>query len=750
MIWIAAFAFCVWTVQRSDAPLLDILRYAAYFGAGVTVPGVLLLRGCTTNRRTLAEDVGVGTAVGLAYELAGWAIWTGLGLPWMQVVWALAVPAVFLLVPGLRRFWRLADGPRLPVWWSAALALVVSAAIAFWYAASVHVTTTPPNGRSYYPDLLWHLALVQEAGRHVPPQIPQVAGETMKYHWFADAHLASAEHITGLDPRLIVFRLWFAPLLAATVLCVAALARQVSGYCWTGPVAAAVAVVVTRVGLWDHSAVVAVMPAYFLSPSQTYGSLLCVAVAVLMLLVLFGREPRRAWIPVVMLLGASAGAKPTTIPLLLAGTGLAALFLLIRNRRLHMASLLTGVGLVLLVLLAAMSVTGSTAGTAVRLLGALRVLPGYATVTGDRSYPAPDAGLVIPGLQHADGRVIQWTVVTLLSLLIAVATCVAPVLVVVVRRTRTDPVYWWLLGALTAGWLGFLLVDHPGAAEYYFLGSAVPFGAVLTTSLAAAGMDERSPRTRRTVLIGSLAAAIFVVVVIRVFGNVGSRPAANEGDAITAAVARPVIWFGVAVLLAVVGWLVLRRVRPTVRGLGITVVATTVLGLALAGRTPYEWGDALAMDTPPGPELARPPFSAAENEAADWVGHNVPADDVVATNTLCLLPRLPDKCDARGYIVSGIGGRRAYIEGWAYTAQSMKNQQPGVRYTDLPSPWPDRVQLTYRAIARPSEATMDELRYAGVRWLFVDHRFGEPDTEGLRRYADQRFDNGGVQIYELQ
>src|SRR5262245_17292368 len=111
------FAFCVWPVQRTGAPLLDILRYAAYIGAFVTVPGVLRLRACTTSRRTLAEDVGVGTAVGLAYELAGWAIWTGLGLAWMQVVWALAVPAVFLLVPGLRRYWRLADGPRLPVWW---------------------------------------------------------------------------------------------------------------------------------------------------------------------------------------------------------------------------------------------------------------------------------------------------------------------------------------------------------------------------------------------------------------------------------------------------------------------------------------------------------------------------------------------------------------------------------------------------------------------------------------------------------
>ena len=724
-----------------------MLRYAAYFGGCVTVPGVLLLRACTTSPRTLAEDVGVGTAVGLAYELAGWAIWTALGLQRIQIVWALAVPVTFLLVPQLRRFWRAPQAPRLPVSWSAGLALVISAAIAYWYGSAVQPLATPPNGQQYYPDLLWHLALVQEAGRDVPPQIPQVAGETLHYHWFADAHLASAVQISGLDPRLIVFRLWFAPLLVATALCVAALARQVSRAWWTGPIAVFVTVIVSRVALWEYVGF-GPMPVVFLSPTQTYGSLLCVATATLLLSVLYGRQPRRAWIAAALLLGASAGSKPTTIPLLLAGTGLATLFVLIRRRRLPKAGVLTCAGLLGLALLAASTVTGSTSGIGIRLFGFLRFFPGYEAFTGDTSYPVPHGGLVVAGLRHADSLVIGWAALTLLVVLVTMATCVVPLLAVVVPRTRTDPVHWWLLGAVIGGWLGYLLVDHPGSAENYFLGSAVPFGVVLTTSVAAAGLHGRSRRTRRTVVIATLAAAVVVVGVIRFFGNVGKAP--HERDAIIWAIAEPLIWFGVITLLAILGWTVLRIARPAVRGLGITVIAVAVLGLVMPGRPPHGLLTALTMSTPsPQRQQTQPAFTGAENQAADWVQHNVPADDVVATNTWCRLPRSRGPCDARGYLVSGIGGRRAYIEGWAYTEQSMRNPQPHVHYTMLPSPWPDRVQLTEGATVHPSAATMEALRRAGVRWLFVDHRFGIPDTEGLRRHADERFDNGEVQIYRL-
>ena len=54
----------------------------------------------------------------------------------------------------------------------------------------------PPNGTSYYQDLLFHLSMVHELMRSMPPQWPQVAGEPLEYHWFANADMAGAVDIT--------------------------------------------------------------------------------------------------------------------------------------------------------------------------------------------------------------------------------------------------------------------------------------------------------------------------------------------------------------------------------------------------------------------------------------------------------------------------------------------------------------------------------------------------------------------------
>lgn len=738
-----------WAAQRAGTPIGSALVYAGYFAGCVALPGVLLLRAFAPGRRNWAEDIGLGIPVGLAYELVGWVLFTALGAGRLQLVWALAVPVVFLAVPRLRRCWR-ADSVRLPWLWHAAVAGLAAVAVAFWYGLNVQRTAVPPHGGVYYPDLLWHLALVQETERSVPPQVPQVAGDTLKYHWFADAHMASAAHITGLDPRLIVFRLWFAPLLVALVLGVAALARQVSGVWWTAPAAVAASVVAIRVGLWDYTGVVPVGPTYFFSPSQTYGSTLAVGLAALLLAVLYGRAPARSWALVVLVACASAGSKPTTIPVLLGATGLAAAFLLVRNRRPHWPTVATGAGLLVVLAAATATVTGSTAGTAVRLLGAMRIMPGYIAVTGDTTYPVPHGWGILDGLEDPSGRVLTWAGVTLLGLVVAMAVSVLPLLTLVTRRTRTDPVHWWLVGAVIAGWLGFLLVDHPGGAEYYFLGGVIPFAAVSVAALAASGLRGRAPGVRRTVLVSCLLAAVVVTAAIRWFGNVGSPPAETDGDAVTDAVGRPLLWFGVAVAVAVACWFMLRVRRPAVRGLGIAVVAAVVLGLVVAGRTPYEWKDALVRARQQPFAEAAAPVTPAENAAADWVEHNVPELDVVAADTACVLPRKPGTCRALGYLVSGIGGRRVFLEGWAYTSRSMEEQRPDTRYLDLPTPWPDRLELTQRAITHPTPAVLAELRSRGVRWLFVDSRQSPPDTAELGRLADRRYDDGTVQIYRLR
>ena len=60
---------------------------------------------------------------------------------------------------------------------------------------------------------------------------------------------------------------------------------------------------------------------------------------------------------------------------------------------------------------------------------------------------------------------------------------------------------------------------------------------------------------------------------------------------------------------------------------------------------------------------------------------------------------------------------------------------------------PHRLRLSDRFIADPTAEAGRELRELGVRWIFVDHT--RPYAETLEPYAELRFRNPGVDVYEL-
>ncbi|TCC58064.1 hypothetical protein E0H73_27375 [Kribbella pittospori] len=742
-----------WVLAGTGVTDGDILRYSAYFSGCVVLPGVLLLRAFAPGRRTWPEDVGLGIVVGLCYELPGWALFTAAGLQQWLVLWPAAVLVVFAAVPRLRRCWRAQDAPRLPLAWGATLSLLMSATLLLNYGTTVSATPVPENGGNYYQDLLWHLGIVHELGRSVPPQIPQVAGETMQYHWFADAHLASAAAIAGIDPRLVLFRLWFAPIIIGLVLAVAALARQVSGAWWTAPLAVALTTVVQRVAIWTYAGGVASSPLVFLSPSQSFGTTVSVGAAALLIGVLYRGAPRRSWVIVLLVVCVSAGSKPTAVPLLLGGTGLAALFLLVRNRRIPWPTVGFGVVLVGVMVASMLTVAGSTAGTPLRLFGVLRAFPGYTALTGDRTVPAP-GGWIIEGLRDPDQKTLTWASAILVSAVVSRAVVIVSFLGLVQRRTRTDPVQWWLVGTLIASLLGFVVVDHPGFGEFYFLGGALPFAAVAAGYVVHSAVTGRPRVARRVIIAGGLLTGAALALAIRAFGNIEAPPV-SPAD-ITRAVTVPMVWLAAALVVGLLGWLVLRTVRPQVRGLGLGLVMCVALGLALPSRPWPEWrnaADALTGELRQIPIPAVPSFTTDEIQAALWLERNAGRDDVVVTNTACLSrPRPRPACDARGYLVSGVGGHRTLMEGWAYTQQSLANQGEGnVGYNLLPSPWPDRVELTTKALTAPTPDLLETLRRDhGVRWVFADKRAGKVAERTLDRLADRRFTRGQVIVYELR
>ena len=748
--WLIPLATIVAGLRMLDVPDDMIATYGAYFLLCVILPGMLLLRALWRSTGNWAEDIGLGAAVGLTYEIGGWAIFTSLGLQEYLVVWPALVVVLFLVVPPLRRRgWRIADPKPLPVTWTWLVALGVTVSVIFGIYLGLDTSAVPPDGTAYYQDMLYHLSLVNEAIRSVPPELPQVSGNRLDYHWFANAHMAAASDITGAPTTMVLFRLWILPMHVASLLIFAALARQVSRVWWAGVMAVALLCSAQYIDVWAFPAAIGIGTMSFYSPSLVYGVVVGTAVAVLLIDQLYrGPAPRRTWILTVGLLIVGGGAKPTTVPLLLGGTGLAALFLLISKRRIPWRSLFTGVLLVVLAAVTLVAVVGSTAGSAFRLLGFLRLAPNYIAATGDESMPS-GGGWTLLSLTDGD-NVAMWGALVLAATLFVAQLCTFSSFGLLGHRgTRKDPVAWWLVGCVIAGWLGLLLVDHPSGGEAYFPRSAMPFAAAGTAWLLTSALRGRARRTRVLVVLTGLAlGAGLVVIAARVKpSRLGSR------ENMIGALGWPMAVLVGSALVAMVVWFLLRRfVRPRLKGLGAAVAALALFGMTLPST--YAYSDHIVNSGLPRVTPARGTGNQVhpdEQRAAFWLRENSAEDDVVASNTACWPARRQPPCDARGYIVSGIAGRRTLLEGWAYTQQALAMQGVnGLTYHFQPSPWQDRAAAIRQLFSEPTPQLIETLRIAyGVRWVYADLLAGPVATQKLGELAVLRHEEPSVLVYEL-
>jgi len=706
-----------------------LVKYVGYFAGAIALPGTLLLRAVWRSTGNWAEDLGLGSVVGATWQLIGWALFTAAGLQDWLIVW----PALVLIgfaVAGRQHF-RIAEPSPLPLAWTVGLA--VSAAVMLG-AATFGVMAyhpMPPHGEAYYPDLLYHLSMVHELTRAVPPEVPQVVGERLDYHWFANADMAAAVDVTRLTPLIVLFRLWVLPWLVVSLLVCATLARIVSRTWWTG-VLAALALAAPQLFLLVDTSVNLAPPVSLLSPSQTFGMVAAVTTAVFLIELLFKNGSHRLWLLIVPIAVVGGGSKPTVLPLLVAAVALAALYLLVTTRRLPWR--LVGTAAVLLVVGAVtfLTVAGSTSGSRLQFLAVLKSLPVYTAATGDKTQPGA-GGLILPALVH--GEVIG-TLSLLLGLLLTLQAMSWAGFGVVGRR---DPVAWFLLGAMVAGWAGYLLVDHPSVSESYFVYTAAPF------SLAGAGWFAATS-ARASGRPVPIAVAAFVLSVGYAGLLVWARgvPAASTGRQLWLSTRMLLVVLAITLFLLLVWRLTLRQA-----GGGMFVV------LVLLSTAPISSfvQSAIRGDTEKAPtyRAARWWVYPDEAEAALWLGQNSAPTDVVATNTWCRpAGSTATGCDARGYLVSGIAGRRTLIEGWAYTNQAMARQGAGGRrYTEQPSPWPARVALMDQALTAPTAEVLRRMRDEfGVRWLYADLRNGAV-SPALDQLAVRRHSIGKVRIYDL-
>ncbi|GGL98405.1 hypothetical protein [Micromonospora yangpuensis] len=733
---VVGVGFVATCLLLTGTPAADLARWSGYALLAVLLPGTLVYRALRRHPHTLVEDLAMGAAVGLVLELAGWAVFAAVGVPGWLWLWPLAVVVPFAAVPALRRHWRPTGYRPVPTGWAWSVTGVVVGFTLYLVESFLRVNPVLPTeeGQAQYIDLAFQLSLAGAATHQVPLQVPQVAGEPLHYHWFGFAHLAASSLVSGVDLPTVFFRLGVPALCALAVVLVAVVGWRITGRPYAGAAAAALMFTVGEFGFENGLRQLFGTQTTFIvwgSPSMTYSWVLLVP-----LLAVFGEIVGRArrvtvpplgggaWVLAAGFLAASTGAKASSVPVVLAALGLAAVVLTVGRRRLPRA-VLAAVGLTLAAQLFATAVLFAfeSHGVTVDPLSGLR---GYVEPTADR--PVLVTGLV-------------WVAVCLAFLLNLQLRLAGALALLRLRRWRPEPVQVFLLGGAVAGPAAYLLVGHPGSSNQYFLRAGFAFGVILSAWGWAEVLDRAalSARGRRRLAGAAVGFAVLLTAYQLRF------PATAAPEPGYAAVLPLLIWAGVLTLLAILValyWPALVGRWPALAGTGGAVLLTGVLvagapGLVLDARA--------ARTFPNGGAYAVVPMPASRVAAARWVYAASDPADVLATNVHCWTV-VNGWCDARSFWLSGYAQRSVLVEGWAFAPRMVGRD--GGPYAPF---WDEaRLRANDAAFTAPTAAGLAELRDRyGVRWLVVDRQV-EPESPVLAELADLRYDTDRMAVYRLR
>ena len=745
--WLLVLGVAALALLHTGTPALDIGRYAIYWCFGVTLPGLLVARATVGTRGNWPEDVAIGAVTGLALEIACFALWSILGLQQQLWLWPLVVVVTFVAVPRLRRHWRISSPQPLPQLWSWGMASAIAACILI-VRERAFAAPLPPAGGIYDQDVTWHLSIVHELTRSFPPQIPQVAGEVLRYHWFSHIHMAAAHLVSGAPEATVVLRLWIIPLLAVTALVGARLAMELSGRWWSGPIAAWGLIVFTGTSLLPVAGDAGVI--FPTSPSQVYVLPLVLGVTTLIVRALRGVRLGAGWSVLALVLVAAAGAKPTAMPLVLAGTCLAGLSLLVQRRRQWLAALSVAAIVVVILPVSVLAVSGSESGSTISLFDFVEWQPIYHSLTGAGIHPS--VGPILPeGVSDLSRRSLIILAILLLVPLVQNVGRLAPFASLGSKRLRKDPAAWFMAGVIIAGWVVYLALSHPAYSQAYFLRLANPVASVFGAWALAAAVPStvRAGRRAAAVLAGGTLMGAGVVALGRA---VTPTLPGDTGDltAVEASFVAPLALVGVAIIGSLLAWALVRRKIPGLRGWGTALaLAALVLGGPAEGTIHGFDRDDIAhvAAKPVGNGVSAAPrindyrLSPGAGAAMAWIDQHTANDAVIATNRHCVIGPQRPRCLSMAFWVSGLGGRRTVLEGWGYTSAA--------KTVAAPSPFPERLAVNDAVFTHPSTTTIKRLRQRyGATWLVADTSAG-PVSPQLARFAVPRFSSGEITVYEL-
>jgi hypothetical protein len=717
----------------TGTPVGDLVRYAGYALLAVVLPGTLVFRAVRRRPHTLVEDLAVGAAVGLVLELGAWAAFMAFGAERWLRLWPLLVAVPFAVLPRLRRHWWVRGYAPVPAGWAWTITAVIVAFTAYLTESFLQRNPILPldDNQAQYLDLAFQLSLAGAATHQAPVDLPQVSGEPLHYHWFGFAHMGAASLVSGVDLPTVFFRLAVPALCALAVTLVAVVGWRISGRPYVGAGAAVLMFAIGEFGFENGIRQLFGTQVTFIvwgSPSMTYSWVLLIPlIAVLADVVAPARRDgvpalgRGAWVLAVLLLAGSAGAKASSLPVVLGALGLTAVVQLAARRR-PIRPVLAATAAALAVQLAAMAVLFRFASHGV----GVRPLEGLAAYI-----PENATGL---------SAVAIWMAVTLAFVLNLHLRLAGIAVLAWRRRGRLDPVQVFLLGGTLTGTAIYLLVGHPGDSNQYFIRAGYAFGVILSAWGYAEALDRSRLSQAGRVALGTGAAALAVgaTVLQAVRWTPSPPPPAYQ------AVVPLLAWAGVCALVALVGalvWSLLAARWSALLDRGGIVLLTAVLVIGAPGLV---MDAAAARRHPNGGAYAVVPMPQSRVAAARWVYEHSRPDDVLATNVHCRVA-IDGQCDARSFWLSGYAQRAVLVESWAF-APRVVGRPDGATEPFWDS---ERLRRNDEAFRVPTEHGLAELRDRyGVRWLVVDRAVGL-ESPLLDVLADRRYDNGRMAVYEL-
>ena len=746
--FVVALAGTAGSLLYYDVPVGDLLKFAAYTLLAGTLPGTLIWRALRGGPGVLALDAAFGTVAGLVIELPVYLLARAAGAPLAVLAWPVLTLILFLILPGLRRYWR-GSGQRLPVGvsWTVAVAMLycMGRAMALTFRGTA---VTDPHRLAMILDFPFQFALVGLFKNRVAPDVPWVDGVGLSYHWYVYPHGAAAGWITGIEPEMLVLRLLVVPMIAAFLLVLVALAHRLSGRWWAGALAVVLALAGTAISpyAWgDRPMYNGVITEHFWqSPTQTYAVLLCAA-ALYVLAGLFDTgQNKKAWWTYAVLTGAMAGAKATFLPVLLCGLVLAAGVRFLRTRKVGAEAVALGITLAWFVF-------------------AQLVL-----------YSGGSQGMVVDPLQTVKWTILGWAVFGspkpanhTLALFAMAATAVLAMaiswagLAALARRTfRWDPMVHVLLGLGLSGTVATWVFAHPGLSQGYFARSASPFLAVLSAAGLAALIPAGQPAPRWFARLTVAAAGLGVLALLAVQFTAGRTKPAGPATWSTLHAIGPyfvltTVLIAVAALLAVVA----RRARLGRRWIAAVAVvpflAASIATGVFAARNLWPNLSGGHADRYPAVAAVMP---AGATQAGRWLRAHSGPDDLVATNSHCRLGG--NGCDSRDFWLAAYSERQVLVEGWSYTEPAFATG--GLwDHTLAGSPFWDPALLAANdeVFYRPSAAGVAAFgRAHHVRWLVAVGTVPDPApgvkanlhaSADLARYATPRFHAGDITVYEV-